>query len=133
MPFDTFKKSVHFFKAYFSFIEIGCIEVVLNEVGGDTMERSFKRIRIVVVQPDEQVYFDRYYTDPLVAMDKFNYFCQLAKINYPQEVEFAMERTALYNEMTAYFPYNEINPSNQSGFVQVSMYFEVDRLQVVDL
>ena len=44
-----------------------------------------------------------------------------------------MERTALYNEMTAYFPYNEINPSNQSGFVQVSMYFEVDRLQVVDL
>ncbi|MBS3201254.1 hypothetical protein [Turicibacter bilis] len=97
------------------------------------MERNFKRIRIVVVQPDEQVYFDRYYTDPLVAMDKFNYFCQLAKINYPQEVEFAMERTALYNEMTAYFPYNEINPSNQSGFVQVSMYFEVDRLQVVDL
>ena len=68
-----------------------------------------------------------------VAMDKFNYFCKLAKINYPQEVEFAMERTALYNEMTAYFPYNEINPSNQSGFVQVSMYFEVDRLQVVDL
>lgn len=49
MPFDTFKKSVHVFKAYFSFIEIGCIEVVLNEVGGDTMERSFKRIRIVVV------------------------------------------------------------------------------------
>ena len=43
MPFDTFKKSVHVFKAYFSFIEIGCIEVVLNEVGGDTMERSFKR------------------------------------------------------------------------------------------
>ena len=80
------------------------------------MERNFKRIRIVVVQPDEQVYFDRYYTDPLVAMDKFNYFCKLAKINYPQEVEFAMERTALYNEMTAYFPYNEINPSNQIRF-----------------
>ena len=44
-----------------------------------------------------------------------------------------MERTPLYNEMSAYFPYNEINPSNQSGFVQVSMYFEVERLQVVDL
>ena len=36
-----------------------------------------------------------------------------------------------HNEMSAYFPYNEINPSNQSGFVQVSMYFEVERLQVV--
>lgn len=97
------------------------------------MGRSFKRIRIVVVQPDEQVYFDRYYHDPIEAMDKFNYFCKLAKINYSEEIEFAMERTPLYNEMSAYFPYNEINPSNQSGFVQVSMYFEVERLQVVDL
>ena len=57
---------------------------------------------------------------------------KLAKINYPQQIEFAMERTALYNEMTAYFPYNEINPSNQSGFVQVSMYFEVDRLRAAE-
>ena len=96
------------------------------------MERSFKRVRVVVVQPEEQIYFDRYYNDPLGAMDKFNYFCKLAKINYPQQIEFAMERTSLYNEMTAYFPYNEINTSNQSGFVQVSMYFEVDRLRAAE-
>ena len=86
------------------------------------MERSFKRVRVVVVQPDEEIYFDRYYLNPLDA---------IAKINYPHETEFAMNRTALYNEMTAYFPYNEINPFNQSGFIQVSMYFEVSRLQAV--
>ena len=95
------------------------------------MERSFKRVRVVVVQPDEEIYFDRYYLNPLDAMDKFNYFCKLVKINYPHETEFAMNRTALYNEMTAYFPYNEINPFNQSGFIQVSMYFEVSRLQAI--
>ena len=38
------------------------------------MERSFKRVRVVVVQPEEQIYFDRYYNDPLGAMDKFTYF-----------------------------------------------------------
>ncbi|MGL4335418.1 MAG: hypothetical protein ACRCST_00900 [Turicibacter sp.] len=91
------------------------------------MERSFNRIRIVVVQPDDAVYFDRYYTDPLIAMDKFTYFCKIAKVNYPQEVEFQMERADQYTEMSAYFPYNEVNERNQSGFVQVSMYFEVER------
>ena len=69
------------------------------------MERSFKRVRVVVVQPDEEIYFDRYYLNPLEAMDKFNYFCKLARINYPHEIDFAMNRTALYNEMTAYFPF----------------------------
>lgn len=90
------------------------------------MERSFNRIRLVVVQPDDAVYFDRYYVDPLVAMDKFNYFCKIAQVNYPQEVVFEMERAEQYTEMTAYFPYNEVNEHNQSGFVQVSMYFEVE-------
>ena len=51
------------------------------------MERSFSRVRIVVVQPGDEVYFDRYYDDVLAAIDKFNYFCKLANINYPQEVE----------------------------------------------
>ena len=89
------------------------------------MERSFEKVRLVVVQPEEAVYFDRYYADPLSAMDKFNYFCKLAKINYKDEPEFEMNRTERYNELTVYFPYNEINEQNQSGFVQVSMYFEV--------
>lgn len=92
------------------------------------MERNFSRMRVVVVQPDDEVYFDRYYDDALEAIDKFNYFCKLAKINYPQEVDFVLERTERYNEMTAYFPYNEINGQNQSGFVQVSLYFEVGKI-----
>lgn len=94
------------------------------------MERSFSRIRVVVVQPDDEVYFDRYYDDALEAIDKFNYFCKLAKINYPQEVEFVLGKTERYNEMSAYFPYNEINDYNQSGFIQVSLYFEVARSQL---
>jgi len=89
------------------------------------MERCFDRVRIVVVQPEDAVYFDRYYSDPLLAMDKFNYFCKLANINYKWEAEFVMHRAQLYNEITAYFPQNEISEENQSGFVQVSMYFEV--------
>lgn len=88
------------------------------------MGRIFNQIRVVVVQPEEAVYFDRYYIDPLLALDKFNYFCKLANINYKQEVQFVMDRTEKYNEMSAYFPDNEANEENQSGFVQVSMYFE---------
>ncbi|HAX73691.1 MAG TPA: hypothetical protein DCY20_09245 [Firmicutes bacterium] len=89
------------------------------------MERSFERIRLVVVQPQEEVYYDRYYDDPLNAMDKFNYFCKIAKVNYPEEVIFEMDRAECYTEISAHFPYNELNDYNQSGFVQVSMYFEV--------
>ena len=97
-----------------------------REIGeGVRMERSFERVRVVVVQPEEAVYFDRYYGDPLKAIDKFNYFCKLAKINYKDEPILEMNRTEKYNEMTTYFPYNEVNEENQSGFVQVSMYFEV--------
>ena len=96
------------------------------------MERSFSRVRIVVVQPGDEVYFDRYYDDVLAAIDKFNYFCKLANINYPQEVEFVLDKTEKYNEMTAYFPYNEINDYTQSGFVQVSLYFEVGRMYSPD-
>jgi len=87
--------------------------------------RSFGKVRLVVVQPGESVYFDKYYTNPLEAINKFNYYCQLANINYKKEPDFAMSRTALYNEMSAYFPENETNKGNNSGFVQVSMYFEV--------
>jgi len=93
--------------------------------GKDKMERSFEKIRLVVVQPEEAVYFDRYYTDPLKAIDKFNYFCKLANINYKKETELVMNRTQRYNEMTAYFPHNVDNEENNSGFIQVSMYFEV--------
>lgn len=93
------------------------------------MERSFNKVRIVVVQPEEAIYFDRYYENPLHAIEKFNYFCKLANINYKWEPEFVMNRTIRYNEMTAYFPQNELNDENQSGFVQVSMYFEVEGFQ----
>jgi len=89
------------------------------------MSRNFSRVRLVVVQPEESVYFDKYYTDALMALDKFNYFCKLAKVNHKEEPGFALDRTERYNEMSVYFPENEDNPLNQSGFVQVSMYFEV--------
>jgi len=87
--------------------------------------RSFGKVRLVVVQPHESVYFDKYYTNPLEAVNKFNYYCQLANISYRKEPEFVMSRTPRYNEMSAYFPENENNKGNNSGFVQVSMYFEV--------
>lgn len=90
------------------------------------MARNFSRVRLVVVQPMESVYFDKYYHDVLMAMDKFNYFCKLARVNHKEEPRFAFERTNRYHEMSAYFPENEENSKNQSGFVQVSMYFEVD-------
>ena len=89
------------------------------------MGRSFDKIRIVVVQPEEMIYFDKYYDDVIVAFDKFNYFCKLANINYDESPEFVMDKSDRYNEMTIYFPKNEINERNQSGFVQVSIYFEV--------
>lgn len=89
------------------------------------MSRSFSRVRLVVVQPDESVYFDKYYSDVLMAMDKFNYFCKLAKVNHKEAPGFAFDRTDRYNEISVYFPENENNSMNQSGFVQVSMYFEV--------
>lgn len=89
------------------------------------MARNFKRIRLVVVQSAESVYFDKYYTDVLMAFDKFNYFCRLAKVNHVSEPGFVFDRTEAYNEMSFYFPENEDSTKNQSGFVQVSMYFEV--------
>jgi len=90
------------------------------------MSRSFSRVRLVVVQPEESVYFDKYYDDALMAMDKFNYFCKLARVNHKETPGFVLDRTDRYNEMSVYFPENEDNPMNQSGFVQVSMYFEVN-------
>jgi len=89
------------------------------------MNRNFSRIRLVVVQAGELIYFDKYYTDGLMALDKFNYFCKLAKVNHKEEPGFVLERTERYNEMSVYFPENEDNSLNQSGFIQVSMYFEV--------
>jgi len=89
------------------------------------MMRSFSRVRLVVVQPEESVYFDKYYNDALTAMDKFNYFCKLARVNHKEAPGFVLDRTDRYNEMSVYFPENEDNSMNQSGFVQVSMYFEV--------
>jgi len=89
------------------------------------MERAFKRVRLVVVQPEESVYFDKYYQDALAAMNKFNYFCQLANVNYEKMPEFVFDRADAYNEISVYFPKNEANEKNQSGFVQVSLYFEV--------
>ncbi|MCL1948784.1 MAG: hypothetical protein FWF59_03530 [Turicibacter sp.] len=87
--------------------------------------RNFEKVRLVVVQPEDNVYFDKYYTNPLEAVSKFNYYCQLANISYKNVPEFIMSRTDKYNEMSAYFPHNEENKGNNSGFVQVSMYFEV--------
>ena len=87
--------------------------------------RNFSRVRLVVVQPEESVYFDKYYDDVLMAIEKFSYFCKLAKVNHTETPSFIFDRTDKYNEMSAYFPENEANLSNQSGFVQVSMYFEV--------
>lgn len=89
------------------------------------MSRNFSRVRLVVVQAEELVYFDKYYTDALMAMDKFNYFCKLAKVNHKEVPGFVFDWTEHYNELSAYFPENEDNSLNQSGFVQVSMYFEV--------
>lgn len=91
-----------------------------------TVLRSFGKVRLVVVQPEEAVYFDKYYKNPLEAISKFNYYCELAKINYKPNPDFVMSRTEKYNEMSAYFPENEDNKGNKSGFVQVSMYFEVE-------
>jgi len=48
------------------------------------MNRNFSRIRLVVVQAGELIYFDKYYTDGLMALDKFNYFCKLAKVNHKE-------------------------------------------------
>ena len=90
------------------------------------MTRNFSRVRLVVVQVGELVYFDKYYDDALVAMDKFNYFCKLAKVNHKETPGFVFDRTSRYNEISVYFPENEDNSLNQSGFVQVSMYFEVN-------
>ena len=89
------------------------------------MARNFSRVRLVVVQPEESVYFDKYYNDALIAMDKFNYFCKLAKVNHAETPSFVFDRADKYNEMSAYFPENEHNTKNPSGFVQVSIYFEV--------
>jgi hypothetical protein len=89
------------------------------------MRRNFSRVRLVVVQPEESVYFDKYYDDALMAIDKFNYFCKLAKVNHIETPSFVFDRTDKYNEMSAYFPENEDHSRNQSGFVQVSIYFEV--------
>ena len=89
------------------------------------MARNFSRVRLVVVQTEENVYFDKYYTDVLLVKDKFNYFCKLARVNYQAEPGFVFDRTENYNEISVYFPENEDNSLNQSGFVQVSMYFEV--------
>ena len=90
------------------------------------MTRNFSRVRLVVVQPEESVYFDKYYDDALLAMDKFNYFCKLARVNHKEVPGFAFDRRDKYNEISVYFPENEDNQLNQSGFVQVSMYFEAD-------
>ena len=89
------------------------------------MARNFSRVRLVVVQAEENVYFDKYYTDVLTVMDKFNYFCKLARVNHQAEPRVVFDRTEKYNEISVYFPENEDNTLNQSGFVQVSMYFEV--------
>ena len=89
------------------------------------MQRSFSRVRLVVVQFDERVYFDKYYEDVLMALDKFHYFCKLARVNHIEAPQFVLDRETRYNEMSAYFPGNEENTRNQSGFVQVSLYFEV--------
>lgn len=89
------------------------------------MSRTYERVRLVVIQAGESVYFDKYYTDVLTALDKFNYFCNIAKVNHASEPEFILGRTERYNEMSIYFPQNEENPLNQSGFVQISIYFEV--------
>jgi len=89
------------------------------------MARSFNRVRLVVVQAEENIYFDKYYDDVLLVMDKFNYFCKLAKVNHQSKPGFVFDRTENYNEISIYFPENEDNALNQSGFVQVSMYFEV--------
>ena len=89
------------------------------------MTRSFHQVRLVVVQVGELVYFDKYYKDALEAVDKFNYFCKLAKVNYKETPGFVFDRTDRYNEISVYFPENEENSRNQSGFVQVSLYFEV--------
>lgn len=98
-------------------------------IGGyKQMGRNFSRVRLVVVQPEEAIYFDKYYDDALMAIDKFNYFCKLAKVNHRKTPSVAFDRTDQYNEMSAYFPENEANTKNQSGFVQVSMYFEVATL-----
>lgn len=79
----------------------------------------------MVVQAEESIYFDKYYDDVLMAIDKFNYFCKLAKVNHNEKPKFVFDRTDKYNEMSAFFSENVDNPRNQSGFVQVSMYFEV--------
>ncbi|MCL2560066.1 MAG: hypothetical protein FWE07_06220 [Turicibacter sp.] len=89
------------------------------------MERNFSRVRLVVIQPEESVYFDKYYEDVLMALDKFNYFCKLAKVNHNEAPKFVFDRGNTYREMSVYFPENEDNLRNKSGFVQVSMYFEV--------
>jgi len=89
------------------------------------MTRSFNRVRLVVVQVGESVYFDKYYDDALSAIDKFNYFCKLAKVNHKETPGFAFDRTNKYNEISVYFPENEDTTLNQSGFIQISMYFEV--------
>ena len=89
------------------------------------MSRSFSRIRLVVVQSEDAVYFDKYYTDVVMVMEKFSYFCQLANVNHKEEPGFVFDRTDRYNEMSMYFPANAENELNQSGFTQVSMYFEV--------
>jgi len=88
--------------------------------------KDFKQVRLVVVQPAEQVYFDKYYSDGIVAMDKFSYFCKLAQVNYQKKPLFAFDQTQMYHEISVYFPENEENSLNQSGFVQVSLYFELD-------
>lgn len=77
------------------------------------------------MQANDEVYFDKYYTNVISAMDKFNYFCQLASVNYKSEAGFVFDRTNKYNEISMYFEENESNELNQSGFTQVSMYFEV--------
>ena len=89
------------------------------------MERTFECVRLVVVQPEECIYFDKRYDNALVAMDKFNYFCKLANISYEPLPEFVFDRADRYNEISVYFPENANNENNQSGFVQISLYFEV--------
>jgi len=89
------------------------------------MNRSFSRVRLVVVQGKESVYFDKYYDCAIRVMDKFNYFCKLAKVNHTQVPGFVFDRSDFYNEISAYFPENHENELNPSGFTQVSMYFEV--------
>ena len=89
------------------------------------MKRGFNKVRVVVVQPEEQVYFDRYFDDGLKAMDKFNYFCQLASIGYNETPDLVMQQANSYNEISVYFQENLESDTNQSGFVQVSIYFEI--------